>query len=174
MTIFILLIPILLIWLILSVFAQFSKSKYILQIKLHDHFALLPLWTFFAPNPGVTDYRLLYRDTFFDGQITPWKEVELSGTSPVNAIWNPEKRSRKTIVDSCQILFQILSNTNANSALVSNSVLVSMPYLTILCYVMNMPRNNLCEYRQFLICSTYGFYTSKEPDILFISQTHRM
>ena len=169
MTIFVALILVLAGWLILSILAQFSQHKWVRWFKYYDIFALIPVWTFFAPNPGVTDFRLLYRDKLFDGQYTPWKEVEYSDSSLFCTIWNPDKRRQKAIVDNCIFLLQDIGRNIKNK-----SILVSTPYLVILTYVMAMPRSSLSEYRQFLIGRTFGYHTSKEPEILFISHPHKI
>ena len=156
-------------WLIISILSQFRRFKWIKLLKYYDPFALIPSWYFFAPNPGVTDYRVLYRDKLFDGQFTVWKEVDYHRSSLLHAIWNPEKRRRKAITDTCSFLLQTASKKTK-----SKRLLVSVPYLAILTYVVSMPHNNLSEYRQFMIARTHGQHTTKEPEILFISNQHRL
>src|SRR5690348_12432463 len=55
-------------WFILSILNQFGFAWFD-KITRHDHFSLLPLWTFFAPNPGQSDYHLIYRDRKTDGSL---------------------------------------------------------------------------------------------------------
>jgi len=155
------------IWLFLSTIAQFSGVKWIKKVKDWDHFKVIPSWAFFAPNPGVTDYQLLYRDRLFDGQFSNWKEVQYRNTSFLRSMWNSEKRRRKAIADSCKFLLQSISKNSNNK-----SVVLSIPYITILTYIMSMPKSPLCEYRQFLIARTFGYISSSQPDILFISHQH--
>ncbi len=157
------------IWLWLSIFAQFSGIKWIKWIKDKDPFAFIPSWTFFAPNPGVTDYKLLYRDKLFDGWFSNWKEVTYRNNSILHSIWNFDKRRRKAITDSCISLIQSVKKNPKNKA-----ILLSIPYLFILTYIVSRPKNDLCEHRQFLIARTFGYVSSKQPDILFISPLHKL
>lgn len=46
-------------------------------LKAADVFGLIPVWTFFAPNPGMTDYYLLYQDRLPAGSFDNWRRVEL-------------------------------------------------------------------------------------------------
>lgn len=156
-------------WLILSIFANFTNFKWIKWLKYRDPFSLIPSWSFFAPNPGTSDFQILYRDSLFDGTYTYWKEIEYRDKSLLDMIWNPEKRKRKAIVDLCTFVLQIADRNSKNKRL-----LVSVPYLTILTYINSIPRNNLAIHRQFLIARTFGFNTTKEPEILFISHSHRL
>jgi hypothetical protein len=157
------------IWLFLSIIAQFRGIKWIKWVKDKDSLALIPSWTFFAPNPGVTDYKLLYRDRLFNGQFNNWKEVAHRNNSILNFIWNPDKRRQKAIADSCRSLLQTANKNSENKAILS-----SAPYLTIMAYIMNMPKNSLYEYRLFLIVRTFGYISSKPPDILFLSYLHKL
>src|ERR1051326_1455357 len=90
-------IAVLVIWFILSVLNQL-KWKWFELIRQFDYFSLLPFWTFFAPNPGQTDYHLTFRDKLADGLMTEWKEIEIGAPRYWYCfIWNPEKRSKKVI-----------------------------------------------------------------------------
>ena len=167
-SIFYFVIPIFGAWLVISVFAQFSKKRWMLWLRYNDIFALIPLWTFFAPNPGVTDTRLLYRDRLVDAQYSPWIEVKFSNNSVLNAFWHPEKRRKKVVMDTCSLLLETMRSIK------DKSFLLTMPYLVVLNFIMTMPKNQLGEQRQFMITSTFGYNSAKEPEILFISQLHRI
>jgi len=162
-------ISILGIWLFLSIVAQFRGIKWIKWILDRDPFDFIPSWTFFAPNPGVTDYQILYRDKLFNGQFSYWKQVQYRDNSILHSMLNPDKRRRKAIADYCK---SILKSADKNQR--DKAILLSFPYLAILTYVMSMPKNPLCEYRQFLITRTFGYISSKQPDILFISHLHNL
>src|SRR6516165_3344166 len=82
--------------LILTVAGQFrNQSKWVARWKYRDVCGIIPLWTFFAPNPGMTDYHLMWRDRYADHSCSPWHEVVAPSASWLKAIWNPHKRSRK-------------------------------------------------------------------------------
>src|SRR3954466_8083099 len=155
------------IWLFLSILAQFRDIKVIKWIKDSDPFALLPAWTFFAPIPGVADYKLLYRDKLLDGKYTKWIKIPYRDHSIWHSILNPDKRRQKAIADCCISLLQISIKNPKDK-----SILLSFPYLFILNYIMSMPKNPLCEYRQFSIIRTFGYLSDKQPDLLFTSCLH--
>ncbi len=157
------------IWLSLSIISQFSGIKWVIWLKDRDIFKLIPSWNFFAPYPGVTDYKILYRDRFFDGQFSNWQEIHYRNNSILPSIFNSNKRRRKSIADSCRSLLQ-----NANMNPKNKEIVFSFPYLIILNYIMSMPKNSLSEYRQFLIARTFGYISSKPPDILFLSDQHNL
>src|SRR5919112_1882947 len=157
------------IWLLLSIIAQFNEIKWTQRIRDQDHFKVIPSWTFFAPNPGISDYQILYRDMLFDGQLSNWKEISYRNMSILHSMYSSDKRRRKAIAESCKILLQDANNDPENK-----SILISIPYLTILTYIMSMPKNRLCENRQFLIARTFGYIQSKQPEILFISHQHKL
>src|SRR3954468_7332015 len=87
------------IWMFLSIVAQFRSISLINWINNKDPFSLLPSWTFFAPNPGVVDYQILYRDKISDGHFTKWKMIFYRNNSILHSILNPDKRRRKAIRD---------------------------------------------------------------------------
>jgi hypothetical protein len=157
------------IWFFLSIIAQFRGIKLIKWIIDRDPFAFIPSWTFFAPNPGVTDYQILYRDKLSDGQFSNWKEIPFRNHSILHSILNSEKRRRKAIANCCIALLQI-----PNKDLKNKAILSSAPYLTILSYIMSMPMNSISVYRQFLIARSFGYISSKPQDILFISDLHNL
>ena len=134
-----------------------------------DPFDLIPSWTFFAPNPVVSDYQILYRDKLLNGQFSNWKQVQYRNNSILHSIWNPDKRKRKAIANYCKTILKSASKNPKNDA-----ILLSFPYLVILTYIMSMPKNPVCKYRQFLIARTFGYISSKPPDILFISPLHNL
>jgi len=152
-------------WLVLSVIQQFSPPWFA-RVQGIDIFGLIPLWTFFAPNPGHSDYHLVYRDELHDGTITPWREVpmcELRG--PRSFIWNPEKRSKKVLADVAAALVQ---HADATSEL---ETLVSLPYL-ILLNVIAAEEPVRAAARQFVLVETFGFLRRGPTRALLVSRFH--
>jgi hypothetical protein len=163
-------IAILEIWLILTILVQFPCFKWVKWLRDRDYFALLPNWSFFAPNPGTSDLQILYRDKLSDGQLTPWQAVAFREGSLLHAIWNPEKRLHKAITNVCLSLLQLASDKHKSKLLFA-----SVPYILIVMYIKALPHDGSSNSRQFLIAQTYGYCTvSQEPKILFISQFHKL
>ena len=157
------------IWLFLTIVAQFSGIKWIKWIIDRDPFDLIPSWTFFAPNPIVSDYQILYRDKLFNGQFRNWEQVKYRDYSVFHSILNPDKRRRKAIAGYCKTILKSASENPKNE-----SITLSYPYLVILTYIMSMPKNPLYKSRQFLIARSFGYLSSKQSDILFISHLHNL
>jgi hypothetical protein len=156
-------------WVILTIFNQFRKFSWLDRLKRYDVFSLLPVWTFFAPNPLTYDYQLLYRYKLIDGQLTQWKAVEQK-VPALSWLFNPNKRFKKGILDICSILcntiFPIYKGTR--------NYTLSMPYIAVLNYISNRSHNILAEEVQFIIVTTYGADKKMENNIVFISELHKL
>ena len=71
-------------------------------IRRFDSAGLLPRWTFFAPNPGVTDTILLVRERNADGDWSDWRVAWRCVSNRLRFIWHPEKRVEKLVSDCSQ------------------------------------------------------------------------
>lgn len=163
-------ISILTLWLTLSVIFQFHPSfnpSWFSAIVRHDLFGLLPRWTFFAPNPGTSDYHLLYRDQLEDGNLIGWVEIPMvEERKPFSFIWNPEKRSKKILLDVTMSLIEEKDRLKGKNAL-----MLSLPYLILLNVVVHHGRKTCgtrCQ-RQFILVEKF---CGSEPRILLISAFH--
>ena len=96
-------------------------------LRAVDLFGLIPIWTFFAPNPGMTDYYLLYRDRLPDGSFDNWRKVELkeSENGFRLALWNPTKRKHKALSDIVSSLMKLANHRG------SDGLIVTVPYILI-------------------------------------------
>jgi hypothetical protein len=155
-------------WFLLSVLNQFNRGALIRWIKQRDAFSLIPVWTFFAPRPGVTDYNVLFRDRGRDGRCGSWHEVQADQPRWFKGIWNPGKRVRKGTTDVCNMLMR-----HADPKL-GKKMYVQMPYLTLLHHACEQPRSELSFLRQFAIVRTFGFESTEEPQVVFVSALHRL
>src|SRR5688500_2497266 len=87
------------IWFVLSIINQIDH-KLVQGIKQNDIFHVLPRWTFFAPNPGFSDYHLLFRHKLATGEISHFKEISLTAQKNLlSAVWHPGKRTKKALSD---------------------------------------------------------------------------
>jgi hypothetical protein len=152
-------------WFIASVVCQLKWLKLGRILKRYDYCSILPSWTFFAPNPGMTDFQILYRDRLINEVITPWASLK-----DVNhlawSVWHPSKRQRKALSDLCQNIMRLARRNGIEERLV-----ISMPYLALLSFVTQRPRPPFSKQRQFLIAKTQR-ETVGDPDILFVSHFH--
>lgn len=89
-------------WLTLTVAIQFNSS-FTSLLSHWDALGLLPRWTFFAPNPGHTDIRVLVRFGGASG-ATSWSELWLSSRvddrrTVIRGLFNPYRRVEKLLFD---------------------------------------------------------------------------
>lgn len=136
-------------------------------IRSVDVWKLIPRWTFFAPQPGRSDIHLVYRDWSARGEAGPWKEIYPIVERPLRtALWNPDKRRRKAIVDLSVALLRTAHQTaSADAAL-------TVPYLAFLNVVSNIPTRPDTHSRQFALVSTDGPRFGSRPRVLACSQRH--
>ena len=158
-----------LIWLVIIAITQIPSklSSYINDI---DYFSLIPSWTFFAPEPGVTHYHLLTRIKLKPGDFTPLAvELITENRTTTHAIWNPEKRKHKILIDIVQVLARLIIIED------NQDLFLTTPYLLVLNYISQIHK---IQYRgkhiQFVIVETKGFQPAEEPNIIFLSDFHEL
>lgn len=153
--------------LLLSALNQFSFS-FMKKVAEYDRWLLLPQWTFFAPNPGCTDYRLLYRDLDEQKQPFEWREIPLvRRRSYWDGVWNPDKRRSKCLFDLTQTVV-IIRQEYDNPAV----TMTSIPYLALAHYVDREPLQPGAKFRQFIVVQTHGIFTEAGPEPLLRSEVH--
>jgi hypothetical protein len=155
--------------LLITAAVQPRRWRWASRLKARDACAYIPAWTFFAPNPGVTDARVVWREQLVGGSLSPWHEIVPPHGGPWRAFWNPTKRARKAVAD-CAPMVVRLASQNKNSAL----PMLSLPYLMIVQHIAGQPDSPLTVARQFAIVRTQG---ADEQDVLFevlfVSHWHR-
>jgi hypothetical protein len=156
------------VWLVLSIINQFDPGWF-RKIKKYDYFSLIPKWTFFAPQPGSTDYHLYYRDIMDNGEICEWTvAISPEKRSLVTAIWNPRKRVRKAQSDIVRSLIRLPDEKKDNIYF----IYFTLPYLLLLNMVTNMPCGPKVRSRQFMIMETSGFNGRFQPRQIIRSGVH--
>lgn len=151
-------------WLFFSTINQLPASQFgfLQRLRNADRFALLPNWTFFAPDPGIHDYELLYSDQARNGRWTPWRHASLPSRQAPRAIFDPSKRPRKLVTDLCQSL---LASEGAQFRLNP----LSLEYLWLLWIVETQPADFTAERRRFAIVATVRDVHSLPPEVLLVS-----
>ena len=161
------------IWFIVSVFNQNNKwRKWISFILKWDIVSYVPIWTFFAPNPGRTDIYLLYRDRDAEGNISGWQEIKTVYRKTWYHQWSLKRRIHKGIVD--------LSPNFTKDRIVepkrpvSKRHVLEFPYLLFLNYVCGKPADFRAQLRQFAIARTNGHETEDQLEVIFLSAFHKI
>ena len=96
-------------WLVLTIINQLNL-RWMRHIKALDFMLLIPRWTFFAPDPGLSDFHLSYRTIAADGTPSAWEEIDLiARRTALSAIWNPDKRVTKAVIEVVAFLVPLCS-----------------------------------------------------------------
>ncbi|MFW0715956.1 hypothetical protein [Pedobacter sp. N23S346] len=162
-------------WFIATIVCQFKDNKvssFIME-KI-DLFSLIPLWTFFAPNPGKTDYHLLFRDKITDVDYSEWQEMEITEERTFwSWLWNPEKRDKKVLADIVQSLVATIPNyRKANGNI--NLLMFSMPYIIVLHAVSQYKKQSEKCFRQFMLAESSGYQKRTDPALILLSVFHQI
>jgi hypothetical protein len=154
-------------WLVLTIVAQFDAAeRFIGKI---DPFQLLPRWTFFAPNPGVTDYHLVARLKDARGEMGSWMAVPMNAPrSRFSYFWNPRNRASKILNDAAQSLGIL----RASDQFGEDGLPLCLPYLVLLHYV----DAKICRGRhkgevQFAIVESTG-HDERNLEFAYLSKFH--
>lgn len=155
--------------LLVTAAVQTGRWKLRMWLRARDPWGYVPWWGFFAPTPGVTDVRLLWREQLVDGGLGPWHEALGPSSGIGRAVWNPSKRTRKGLLDCGQGL--AAERKAGNGAL----AMMSLRYLLIAHYVMSLPASPLGSARQFAFVETQGADDwDGRFELLFVSPWHQL
>lgn len=152
---------------LLSILNQFTRFRPILA--RFDPVSLLPYWSFFAPVPGTSDYRILVRAKDADGQVGSWTEICVhEKRSAPHLFWNPNKIRQKCVSDCVSALLREVSKSEDDN---SDFIQLSWPYIKLAQFAFGDHRSEMNEMRQFSIVASRGIHRrSLHP--LFISRWH--
>jgi hypothetical protein len=164
------------VWFALSIPAQFHSKKFD-EYRRFDVFHLIPNWTFFAPNPGCTDYHVIFRDRRPDASVTDWDETPLiPARSRWSFLWNPDKRETKVLADAVSSIIEMIELGHENKRpieITQKAMLLHSPYLLLLSIVMNRkPPAAGSTHRQFAIVERFGFANGIPLRLIISSPFH--
>jgi hypothetical protein len=152
------------VWAGVSILVLFPKMTS--RLRQRDIFGLVPEWKFFAPIPGRGDFHFLYRDFYPEG-CTAWTEIEVGGRRRWwNFLWHPNRRDRKAAFDAAREMYRFMMPEH------QSQLQVSVPYLSLLCYVCGQARTLIPLQTQFLLLYSEAAYADGEPQISLLSSTH--
>lgn len=155
------------VWFLLTIAFQ-ANSPLTTVIRRFDRFNLVPRWSFFAPDPGASNYHFLYRSQTETTSVGPWREVNLSPRGAFFVVWNPHKRYREGMIE----LFQLLALSRVNHSV--ESLQFTSPYLILLGVARTQlgaapPRRS---FYQFALVETRGPSGGAVPVVRFYSLSH--
>jgi hypothetical protein len=149
-------------WFLVSVLNQFQYGRLVSRLKEYDVAALIPTWTFFAPRPGTTDYRLIYRDRIVDEGESSWQALSVDPPGAWKFLWHPQKRLEKLITDCVLSLLPTYDPARLDH-------LLGVPYLVLLSMVETENRDFRTDERQFAILAIDHGDDGRSVDLVFIS-----
>lgn len=157
-------------WMLITVIGQFPQLRLSRFLKRHDYFAAIPAWTFFAPNPAVQDFTLLFRDKDYGGQLSQWKVFAYCPPRPtIRWLWNPDKRRSKVIHDMATVWLLIAESDPSTDAF-----MLSVPYLCLLHQASVAPRSKSAIATQIAIAVVHIHHKDKPVEILATSRFHKL
>lgn len=153
-------------WFILTAIVQFWSSFSELKvIRFLDQLAIIPRWTFFAPNPGTVDYHLLYRNQCSNGDVTNWKEVPFNSRTSIEFLWHPDKRQRKALGDCVNELIEAYKKSGSG-------VRLSVSYMLLLNFVTNCSQHADAQLVQFVVMQKSN--ARETIELTFTSELHKL
>lgn len=155
---------VLIVWYLLSICNQFSlfSSWFGRVVPLS---ILLPNWRFFAPEPGETDVRIVYRQSKA-GSWSTWVELNPVERSVTRFMWNPSKFDSKALTDVvCSLL-------ESAESVVGKRLMMSWSYVLLL-HRVSMKCSDETEKVQFAVVETDGFIPNRNITLRFVSYEHR-
>lgn len=173
---------VLVVWLLLILVRQLSHAPWrgsrsvARAIQRHDPLHLIPSFCFFAPNPPLCEFELLYRDGLEGGAETAWRALTLHSRCSSTwrrAVWHPEKRRDQVAFRRCSDLIDRIQ-ARVHERERPGELFLSAPYVAIACRVAAAPHAVTAITTQFLIAVSPGFDVRKGPAIAFVSPRFRL
>jgi hypothetical protein len=163
------------IWFVLTIPYQFNKG-FGKRLQRLNSFYILPGWTFFAPTPGTSDYRFVYRDVDANGKRNDWKEIDwCRSRSALDAVWHPHRFRQKMIVDLINTFGVTLRGMKEQGTDIDENPqiwMMSTPYMNLLHIVMLMPLETQTRSRQFAIIEQKRWAPAQPPTLVVCSSAH--
>ena len=155
-------------WWLVSALNQVHTGAWMWRVRRHIPLGLIPLWTFFAPNPARADPRLIWREEY-DGEWEGARELHF-GFAPIGSRWllNPQLILNKAIADLVRSLLTLDTDVEGRS------LLLSPAYVALLSMVLSQPRRAGCSGIQFAIVRTSGSAGARQVETIFLSEVHSL
>jgi hypothetical protein len=160
-------------WLFITLISQ-TRYKWNVRVFSFDIFRLIPVWTFFAPNPGVSDYNLLLRSRLNNGTLTGFTSIPLRGRKNIGvALFNPKRRLQKALHDHAQAITMQVAGGNIKEENKDN-IKLTFNYISILNYCVKLPSVAGSSSLQFMILESFGYHELQEPQLVLNSGFHKL
>lgn len=156
------------IWLLATVVYQVFQRRLARYTRRWDIFRWLPAYDLFAGTPRTL--QLFYRDQLVDGSLTEWCEVELCCKHRWHhAFWHPGGRRLDVVASLVDDLIKIIEKPQPPRG---KDLSERFVYLSILRFVLCLPRAEETTARQFKIEQSEGYIAIHPATQLFCSEIH--
>jgi len=155
------------VWFLLTIVFQ-KKNAFSATIGRFDRLNLIPRWSFFAPDPGASNYHFIYRGREDETSASAWHELNLSPRGIFSIIWNPRKRYRESLIE----LFHLLEISSREHS--AEQLQFTTPYVVLLNVARKRLEGSLSPraFYQFALVETRGASAMSQPRVRFYSLTH--
>jgi hypothetical protein len=137
---------------------------------------LLPDWRFFAPEPGVEDFVVVYRSRSAADEVGPLVAIPPLTSGALRALWNPGTRRHKALFDLTDGVQRMAQRLIARESSCSqprsgfpDALMLTAPYLVLLSLVSTRVGPGSPELVQFGI--VHRGWPDHE-DLVFLSRWH--
>lgn len=153
-------------WWITTLLSQHAQRQFD-RLRRYDRVGLvIPNWRFFAPEPAVHDFHLLYRLRDAEGDVGQWQEAfVVEERQWRHAVWFPARRSEKAVFDVCIDLMGLGTMAPEDRAKAPAHRLIANA-------IRRRIRESGCadaQDFQFLLVLYTGYEESGEPEYRFVS-----
>lgn len=157
------------VWIALTLVCQ-TRNPISDFVRYWDLFALVPLWTFFSPNPLRQNVNLFYRMIDGGHECGPWRRVlppERQGLSRLG--FNPHRRARKALIDLAIQFSQEQDRYGSPQAM-----RLSVPYIAFLMESIEAASHSDAAAIQFCVLATEDDKPADVPEdaLIVISDIH--
>lgn len=156
-------------WFALSILQQLDRTR--IPRRVDPLSMLIPNWRFFAPVPARHDFNVLYRVRRANGVVAAWREESFAvRRSLLQIFWHPRRRIEKALFDVASELFQVSRELRDPEA-----IQLTVSYLSLLNHLSHVVAHpDDATEVQFLIARSAEYEPDLEPQLLFLSEWHRL
>lgn len=153
-------------WWVVTLLSQHAQRTFDRLRPLDRIGLVIPNWRFFAPEPAVHDFHLLYRVRGANGEVGEWADAfTVEERRWRHAVWFPARRREKAVFDVCIDLMGLGTRPLEQRASAPSHRLVANAIRRML---RESEVSDVREF-QFMLVLFTGYDESGSPDYRFVS-----
>ena len=153
--------------LLVATLLQQSANPQYSRFRAADFLGLLPMWSFFAPNPARHDMYILWRLIDAGGLPAEWRELTNGSSGKwYQMLFYPGRRHSKIIFDLVQDLQRSLATGH------EGTVTSDRAYIAIKNFARRQAQRSRQDHVGFQLCAIKdaGFDQAEQPEVMFLSK----